>query len=196
MQRACGSSIGSAVNWPANSPSRFATILRSEACWRATTMIRGLLMVALLFPTLALAQLCGLEPAPVLKFSPQSPTAQEPVVIIVGTLTLIPSFGVTTVIDGNTINVTAAGTLKPGAAYPPICVDTIVGPLSPGTYTVNFFSELRDGSNPPIVTLERTASLAIRDASEPIPASTPLSLLALVALVAVAGSCALRARVR
>lgn len=154
-------------------------------------MIRGVLATILFsFATLTRAQLCGLEPSPVLRFVPEAPLAGQTFVAVVGSLTLAPIEppppfqGV--VIVGADIYVYVPGTRKPTASYPIDCVAIPLGPLPSGSYTVHFREIVPGlGGNP--VAFELAASTLILGSvmAESIPASGPVGLAILAIVLSV-----------
>lgn len=152
----------------------------------------ALLLAALLLPLSAHAQLCGLEPAPVLRFSPVAPTSAQNIDAIVGTLSFVPTDAVA-VVSGNAIDITANGSGKP-ARQPPHCIAATIGLLPAGTYTVNFYTRLP--GEPPLVSLQKTATLVVTQAgrNEPIPALDTISIVLLALLVLVVSARALSRR--
>lgn len=156
--------------------------------------LRCLLAVTLLGVTsLAVAQTCGLETSPVLRFAPSVPKANDVITVTVGTLVLQP-ISQAVVITGNTINVTVTGSIRP-PSQPPICVAVAVGPLPPGLYTLNFFQDVPGQS--PQVTLNASTTLSVvptNAAGEPIPAMGSTATLALILALAVSAIAGLRRR--
>src|SRR5437660_1886922 len=110
-------------------------------------------------------------------FNPTNPDATQAVAISVGRVAYKP-VGITALVTGSAIDITLNATFI-GILPPPVECDTAnVGPLAPGTYTVNFFV-LGVGIVGGTPFLAVTTSLTVGAA--PIPTTSPLVVAGLAA---------------
>jgi len=124
-----------------------------------------LLPLLLLCPCLVVAQECNLESSPVLAFAPSPPTSTQPVLITVGSDTLVPASAFVEVI-ADTINVTVFGAPKPHPPDAPACMTVGVGPLAAGEYDVNFLQSLAQPDGP-VVSVVKSGRLVVTAAGRP-----------------------------
>lgn len=116
------------------------TSVRKWIC-RGKRYLLAILMAGAVTPqALAQISLCTGTPftGGYVNFNPANPDAAQAVAISVGRVAYKP-VGVTAIVTGSVIDITLNATFI-GILPPPVECDTVnVGPLAPGTYTVNFF---------------------------------------------------------
>jgi IPTL-CTERM motif len=139
-----------------------------------------------------------------LYFNPRLPSSAQTVAISVGTYGFVPGYPLTNetppqvALQGNNINVTVDGQYINSATQSVICATAVIGPLTPGTYTVKFFVNNTALSQPSPPALVGTAPLTVLDNSgfAVIPTVSPASLAALASLLALMACYCIRRRAR
>src|SRR6266496_1665705 len=146
-------------------------------------------------PAFALGPLCPVPGNPgydsaynYLDISPRTPNSSQIVTINMLGHVFAP-LSIAAQVQGNVINVTLTGIYFTIGVPPPIpCWSTNVGPLPPGSYTVNAYLQQQIANAPP-PSLMATAPLQVAqvEVASAIPATSPGMLGLLAALVAISG---------
>jgi hypothetical protein len=162
-------------------------------------MIRVLVSVAItaFWSTIADASIVGCNSAPIPQYllvDPAAPNPQQQIMITVGVFSY-DAQSASIQVQGNAIDVTLTAAFIGFTPPPPTCVASVIGPLAPGTYTVNFSLFTSNAPQLGAVLLTSTA-LRVKGASTGIPTMQPVTLALLTALLALLASGAVYRRPR